>query len=76
MLWEDGGREKNQMWNRCQEMLNAAKAPNDQSKMAFCATMCQVREKECKDMLMFDSLLGLCHTEYRKVLVLQHIMLK
>lgn len=63
MLWEDGGREKNWMWNRCQEMMNAAKALSGQSEMPFCVTMCQVREKERKDVLMFDSLLVLCHTE-------------
>lgn len=51
------------MWNRCQETMNAAKALSGQSEMPFCVTMCQVREKERKDVLMFDSLLVLCHAE-------------
>lgn len=43
--------------------MNAAKALRVQIEMPFCVTMCQVREKECEDVLMFDLLLVLCHAE-------------
>lgn len=57
VLWEDGWREKNLSVELMPKMMNAGKELGNQSEMLFGMLVCQIREKEHKDVSLFGSML-------------------